>query len=56
MHSRSDFDPYEGYEAHGWPVLTVSRGEVVARDGTITATPGRGQLLRRGRYQDPEDA
>jgi dihydropyrimidinase len=56
MHSRSDFDPYEGYEAHGWPVLTVSRGEVVARDGTITATPGRGQLLRRGRYQDPADA
>jgi len=53
MHSRSDFDPYEGYEAHGWPVLTMSRGEVVVRDGEVVGKPGRGLLLRRGRYQEP---
>jgi dihydropyrimidinase len=55
MHSRSDFDPYEGYEARGWPVLTMSRGEVIARDGRVLAKPGRGLLLSRGRYQDLED-
>jgi dihydropyrimidinase len=55
MHSRSDFDPYEGYEAHGWPALTISRGEVVVRDGQALAKPGRGLLARRGRYQDLED-
>ena len=55
MHSRSDFDPYEGYEARGWPVLTISRGEVIMRDGQVLGTPGRGLLLSRGRYQDLED-
>jgi dihydropyrimidinase len=55
MYSRSDFEPYEGYQARGWPVLTMSRGEVVARDGEVVAKPGRGLLLRRGRYQDLED-
>jgi dihydropyrimidinase len=55
MYSRSDFDPYEGYQAHGWPVLTMSRGEVVVRDGEVVAKPGRGLLLRRGRYRDLED-
>ena len=55
MHSRSDFDPYEGYEARGWPALTISRGEAIVQDGQVLAKPGRGQLLRRGRYQDLED-
>jgi dihydropyrimidinase len=55
MHSRSDFDPYEGYEARGWPALTISRGEVIVRDGQVLAKPGRGLLARRGRYQDLED-
>lgn len=55
MQSRSDFDPYEGYEARGWPALTISRGEVIMRDGELLAGPGRGLLLSRGRYQDLED-
>jgi len=55
MESRSDFDPYEGYEAQGWPVLTISRGEVVMRDGQVLGQAGRGRLLSRGRYQDLEE-
>jgi dihydropyrimidinase len=55
MQSRSDFDPYEDYEAHGWPVLTMSRGEVVMRDGALLGRTGRGQFLRRGRYQRLEE-
>lgn len=49
MESRSDFDPYEGYEAAGWPVLTMSRGEVVMEDGGVSAAAGRGRFLERGR-------
>lgn len=49
MESRSDFDPYEGYDATGWPVLTMSRGEVVMEDGRVTADAGRGRFLARGR-------
>jgi dihydropyrimidinase len=55
MESRSDFDPYEGYEAKGWPVLTISRGEVVMRDGQVLGPAGRGRMLSRGRYQDLEE-
>lgn len=51
MESRSDYDPFEGRELTGWPVLTMSRGEVIFRDGRILSRPGRGRLLRRGRYQ-----
>src|SRR5579884_1768803 len=53
MESRSDFDPYEGYESAGWPVLTVSRGEVIVREGEVLSTPGRGRFLRREVYRAP---
>jgi hypothetical protein len=33
MLSASDYDVYEGYKGVGWPVMTMLRGEVVARDG-----------------------
>lgn len=42
-----DWSPYEGMELTGWPVLTLSRGEVIARDGKCLAEPGRGQLVHR---------
>jgi dihydropyrimidinase len=55
MESRSDFDPYEGYEARGWPVITISRGDVIMRDGQVLGKPGRGRLLSRERYKDLEE-
>jgi len=47
LHSRAGYEPCEGMRCTGWPVLTLSRGEVVARDGTFVGTRGRGQLVRR---------
>ena len=29
----------------GWPVLVLSRGEVVAKDGRVTEQAGRGTFL-----------
>jgi len=53
MQSRSDFDPYEGFEAVGWPVKTLVRGRVVVENGELLAEPGYGQLVRRGLYNRP---
>ena len=48
LHSRAGYDPFNGFELHGLPVLTLSRGEVIARDGQLVSAPGRGRhLLRR---------
>lgn len=50
MESASDFDPYEGRTVSGWPVLTMSRGEVIMCGGQVRSAAGRGELLRRGRF------
>ncbi|MGI8475088.1 MAG: dihydropyrimidinase [Thermomicrobiales bacterium] len=47
MFTNSDYSPYEGWEVTGWPVTTISRGEVVFDDGRILSEPGRGKVLRR---------
>jgi dihydropyrimidinase len=47
LHSRADYSVYEGREVHGWPIVTVSRGEVLLEDGRITARPGRGRWIPR---------
>ena len=36
----------EGVTVKGWPVITISRGEVVAEDGRVTEERGRGRFLR----------
>lgn len=43
----SDFSVYEGMKLKGWPRYTLSRGEVIQKDGVITAEPGRGRYIRR---------
>jgi dihydropyrimidinase len=50
MASKADYDPFEGWEGIGWPVLTMSRGEVIAQDGVTISKPGRGRFLHRTRY------
>jgi dihydropyrimidinase len=49
LHSRAGYDPFHGFEVRGVPVLTLSRGEIVARDGEPLSRPGRGQHLKRRR-------
>ena len=45
MATRSGWTPFDGFEAHGWPVATVIRGRVVMRDGEIAA-PHAGEPVR----------
>lgn len=41
------WSPYVGRKLKGWPVLTMVRGEVVARDGEIVGRKGHGQQAMR---------
>jgi dihydropyrimidinase len=49
--SRCDYSPYEGWPVTGWPIMTISRGEIVFEGGAASTAAGRGQVLRRGRTQ-----
>jgi dihydroorotase len=40
MYSKSSWTPYIGWVLRGRPVLTMLRGEVIARDGEVIAAPG----------------
>jgi dihydropyrimidinase len=33
-------------QVKGWPVVTISRGEILYEDGQVTSTAGRGRFLR----------
>jgi dihydropyrimidinase len=50
LHDNMDYTPYEGMTLKGWPIVTLSRGEIVWRDGEVHAKPGRGQFLRSERH------
>jgi len=49
LHSRAGYDPFHAFTITGVPVLTVSRGEIIARNGELLSRPGRGQHLLRER-------
>lgn len=51
MHDNGDYSPYEGMVCHGWPVMTLSRGEIVCRDGEFTGHAGHGRFLRRAPFR-----
>lgn len=46
LHSKGKVSAYEGRQVTGLPVLTLLRGEVVARDGKPVAAPGVGRQIR----------
>jgi dihydropyrimidinase len=45
LHDNVDYTPYEGMTVKGWPEMTISRGEVIWRDGALVGAPGRGQFI-----------
>jgi dihydropyrimidinase len=48
LHSALPFSSYEGVVVRGFPVTTISRGEVIVENGAFTGTPGRGRFVERG--------
>jgi dihydropyrimidinase len=47
LHENCDYTPYEGYRLKGYPVLTMLRGRVIARDGEFVGGSGGGRFLVR---------
>jgi len=47
LHYKVGWTPYEGVGVKGMPVMTISRGTVVAEDGDVVGKPGHGQFLSR---------
>ncbi|MDR1378844.1 MAG: dihydropyrimidinase [Synergistaceae bacterium] len=47
LRSNCDFSPYEGLSLRGKVCATLSRGELIYRDGEFTGHPGRGRFLAR---------
>ncbi|MBI1775563.1 MAG: dihydropyrimidinase [Proteobacteria bacterium] len=46
LHDAMDYTPYEGMQLTGWPVVVLSRGEIVAEGGKVVEARGRGQFQR----------
>jgi len=44
--SSSDFSIYEGWNVKGWPVITISRGDIIMDNDKIVADSGRGKFLK----------
>jgi dihydropyrimidinase len=47
LHSRVDYSIYDSVTTQGYPVLTVSRGEVVMEDGEFVGHRGKGRFIPR---------
>lgn len=52
LHDNGDYSPYEGMRCPGQIRMTLSRGEIVARDGEFTGQRGHGRFLARAPF-DP---
>jgi dihydropyrimidinase len=47
LHHLAGYTPYEGLRVQGQIRATISRGQIVYRDGRFTGRKGRGQFLAR---------
>ena len=46
MHSDVDYTIWEGIELKGYPIVTISRGKIIYKDGTFTGAPGWGKFVK----------
>ncbi len=54
QHVLAGYNPYEGMEVKGKVRTVLSRGQVLVRDGALTAEPGRGRFLRGQPFAPPQ--
>jgi dihydropyrimidinase len=51
LNENVDYTPYEGFKLKGYPVITLSRGEIVAENGKYIGKEGGGKFIKRGAPQ-----
>ncbi len=47
-----DWTPFEGTKVLGWPIMTISKGKVIAEKGQFTGCRGTGEFLKRKLHPD----
>lgn len=47
LHMNTDISPYEGMEVTGWPIMTISKGKVLFKDGRLTVDGNGGEFIPR---------
>jgi len=47
LHSKIDYSIYDDVTVTGFPVVTISRGEVICEEGEFSAERGRGRFIKR---------
>ncbi|MBV8412348.1 MAG: amidohydrolase family protein, partial [Alphaproteobacteria bacterium] len=46
LHHNCDYTPYEGRALTGYPVMTLSRGEIVMEEARMSGSAGRGHFMK----------
>jgi dihydropyrimidinase len=48
IHDNVGYTPYAGRKLKGWPIIVLSRGDVIIDEGKLDAERGRGRFVARG--------
>lgn len=47
LHENVDYTAFEGIEVKGYPIMTISRGEIIVKNGEFVGEKGRGKFVKR---------
>lgn len=47
LHGNTDYTPFEGWKLKGYPVTTISRGEMLVEEGELVGERGHGEFLAK---------
>lgn len=47
LHSNVDYTAYEGVKVKGYPIMTISNGEIIVNIGRLIGEKGRGKFIKR---------
>ncbi|WP_252254775.1 dihydropyrimidinase [Clostridium sp. ZBS12] len=49
LHSNVDYSAYEGIRVKGYPVITISRGQIIVKDNKFIGQKGYGKFIKRSK-------
>ncbi|WP_252230404.1 MULTISPECIES: dihydropyrimidinase [unclassified Clostridium] len=49
LHSNVDYSAYEGIKVKGYPVITISRGQIIVKDNKFIGQKGYGKFIKRSK-------
>jgi dihydropyrimidinase len=49
LHENVDYTPYEGFKLTGCPIMTLSRGKIIVKNGEFVGKAGEGKFIKRSK-------